>query len=139
MPVKIQTAKNTSRFKIPQCMTKSAFDKNLNAKATSTNASIFFTTSNQLPDLGNDCSQCGKIANNAKGNASANPKPAKPAVNGHAPPLNEPTSKEPKMGPVQENETITNVNAMKNIPPILPNPLFESALLAMLPGNVISK
>ena len=135
----IQIPIKVSLFKIPQCITKSAFDKNLKANATSTNASIFFTTSNQLPDFGNDCNQCGKIANNAKGNASANPKPVKPAVNCHAPPLNELTNSEPKIGPVQENETITNVSAMKNIPPVLPNPLFESALLAILPGNVISK
>jgi len=43
------------------------------------------------------------------------------------------------MGPVHENETMASVSAIKNIPPILPRPLFVSALPAMLLGKVISK
>jgi hypothetical protein len=120
-------------------MTRSAFDKNFSANASSKNANTFFTVSNHPPDFGNDFNQSGKIANSAKGNASASPNPARPVVSCHAPPLNDPTNKEPKIGPVQENETMAKVSAIKNIPPTLPNPLFESALLAILLGNVNSK
>ena len=43
------------------------------------------------------------------------------------------------MGPVQENDTMANVSAIKNIPTILPVPAFASALPEKLLGNVISK
>ena len=36
MPIIIHNPINTSRFKSPQCFTKSAFDKNFNANANST-------------------------------------------------------------------------------------------------------
>jgi hypothetical protein len=45
----------------------------------------------------------------------------------------------PKIGPVQENETMAKVVAIKKIPPKLPSPLLESALLAIPLGKVISK
>lgn len=136
---KAQMPTNTSRFNNPQCITKSAFDKNLNAKANSKNANTFLTVSNQPPLLGNDCNQLGKIANNAKGNAKANPKPANPAVNCQLPPLAVPTNKDPKIRQVQEKRNNGKVNAIKKIPPILPNPLLLSALLAIPDGSVISK
>ena len=138
-PINAQMPIKTSRFNKPQCITRSAFERNLKASASSANASTFFTVSSQPPDLGSDFNQFGNMANNAKGNASAKPKPANPLVSGQAPPLNEPTNKEPSIGPVQENETIASVSAIKKIPPILPNPLFESALPAMPLGSVISK
>ena len=50
-----------------------------------------------------------------------------------------PTNSEPRIGPVHEKETIASVNAIKNIPPRLPKPDFESALLASELGRVISK
>ena len=43
------------------------------------------------------------------------------------------------MGPVHEKETIAKVIAIKNIPAKLPNPLLESALLAIPLGKLISK
>ena len=79
------------------------------------------------------------MANNVKGNAKATPNPAMPCVKAHAPPCKEPTNKVPKIGPVQEKETMAKVMAIKNMPPILPSPLFESALLAMPLGKDISK
>jgi len=124
---------------MPQCITISAFDKNLKANASSTKANTFFTTSNQPPDLGKECNQLGNKANKVKGNASANPKPASPAVSCHAPPFNEPTNKEPKIGPVQEKDTMLKVSDIKKIPPMLSRPLLESALLATKPGRLILK
>ena len=95
---------------------------------------------NHPPDFGKEFSQFGNNANNAKGKANANPKPDIPAVSCVAPPseVKEPANKEPKMGPVQEKETIASVNAIKNTPMIPPT---EEALSILFPqelGNIIS-
>ena len=79
------------------------------------------------------------MANNEKGKANATPNPAIPCVNAQAPPCKEPTSNVPSIGPVQENETIASVMAMKNIPPKLPKLLLESATFAIPLGKEISK
>src|SRR5690606_22404467 len=55
------------------------------------------------------------------------------------PPCPAMTSKGPTMGPVQENDTITSVKAMKKIPLKLPRPALESVLLVHEDGRVISK
>ena len=57
-----------------------------------------------------------------------------------APPslASEPASSEPKIGPVQENETIANVSAMKNAPNNPPASAFLSILFANPAGRVIS-
>src|SRR5690606_24847431 len=77
----IQIPINTSRFKIPQCSTKSALDKNLNAIANSKNPKITLVVVIHPPDLGSELSILGKRANKANGNANANPKPVIPTVN----------------------------------------------------------
>ena len=51
-----QIPKNTSLLSSPQCCTRSALDKNLNANANSKKANTFLTVSNQPPDLGKLCS-----------------------------------------------------------------------------------
>ena len=50
----------------------------------------------------------GKRANIAKGSANEIPKPSIPAVNWYAPPLidNDPTNKEPSIGPVHERKPV---------------------------------
>ena len=111
----------------------------MKANASSKNANIFFTVSSHPPDLGKPFNHCGKIANKEKGNANANPKPAMPCVKAQAPPCKEPTNKVPRIGPVQEKDTIASVIAMKNMPPKLPKLLLESATLAILLGKLISK
>ena len=127
-PIKI------SLFSKPHCFTRSALEKNFTANASSINPNTTFTSVIHPPDLGNDCSQWGNMANNAKGKPNARPKPAAPAVKRpcsldqqHLP------TKVPRIGPVQEKETMANVPAIKNIPVIFPMPDFESALLANRP------
>lgn len=131
----------TSLFKIPQCLTRSTLLKNFTAKANSTNARDFFTVSIHPPHRGMRCNQLGNIANNANGKASAKPNPPMPAVNCHAPLFEdkEPTSKDPSIGPVQEKESITIANAMKNIPPNDCIPLLLSVMLAANDGRFVSK
>src|SRR5690606_20277581 len=94
--------KNISLLITPNCTTKSAFDKNLIAIANSRNPNTTFTEVSHPPDLGSDCNHPGNIANNANGNANANPKPANPAVNGQAPSDAVPANSEPNIGPVHE-------------------------------------
>ena len=129
---------NISRFTKPHCFTRSALERNFIAIATSKNPRTTFTEFNQPPDFGSECSQFGKMANTVNGSASANPKPASPAVNGHDPCEAVPASNEPSMGPVHENETMARVNAMKKIPAV-PSPERALALFAKPDGSVISK
>ena len=108
------------------------------AMAISKNPNTTFTEFSHPPDFGRDCNQFGNIANKVKGSASAKPKPASPAVNGHEPCAAVPASNEPRMGPVHEKETIASVKAIKNIP-TTSRPERALVLLAKLPGKVISK
>ena len=57
------------------------FERNLKASASSKNPRTTFVVFNQPPDFGNEFNQFGNNANNANGNAKANPKPVIPAVN----------------------------------------------------------
>ena len=129
-----------SIFSKPQRVTKSALDKNLNARANSRKPNTTFTVVNQPPDFGKVFIQLGKAAKSAKGKANARTKPPIPAVNCHAPPseLNAPASKEPNIGPVQEKETKASVNAMKKIPIMPPAPSAELALFDHDAGKVNS-
>ena len=125
----------------PQCSTKSAFDRNLKAKPSSKKPNIILNVFIHLPDFGKDFNIFGKRANTVKGSAKAIPKPSIPIESCRAPPCedNDPTNKEPKIGPVQENETKTRVSAIKKIPikpPILFD--FESIELIQDEGMVIS-
>jgi hypothetical protein len=64
-------AKKVSLSNQCNCKTKSALDKNLNAKANSKNPSETFTVFNQPPDFGKEFIQPGNKANNLNGNAIA--------------------------------------------------------------------
>mgnify|MGYP007030619828 CR=1 FL=1 len=120
------------------CTTKSAFDKNLNAKANSKNPRETLTVFNHPPDLGNEFIQPGNIANNIKGNAKADENPNIPII-GAKPPLDAAsTNNVPTIGPVQENETIAKANAIKRIPTNPPLSACWSTLLAHEFGKTIS-
>jgi hypothetical protein len=73
--------------------------------------------------------------------AHAKPNPAKANVNSIGTfdePVTALPNKLPKIGPVQEKETITSVNAIKKIPMIPPASSAFEDLLAIELGNVIS-
>ena len=121
------------------CNTKSALDKNLNAKANSKNPSETLTVFNHPPEFGNYCIQAGNKANNINGNAMAEENPNIPTI-GAIPPLEaDSTRSVPTIGPVHEKETIAKANAIKNIP-TTPDLLdFLSTTFAHEFGNTISK
>ena len=77
----IQIARKTSLSSKCNCNTKSAFDKNLNAKANSKKPKETFTVFNQPPDFGSECIQLGNIANNINGKAKAVESDVPTAVN----------------------------------------------------------
>ena len=93
------------------------------------------------PDFGIECIQLGNDANKAKGKAKANPKPVMPALNCIAPPsdVKEPANKDPKIGPVHENDTRASVSDIKKIPIIPPFSDFFSEPDIILLGTTISK
>ena len=128
---------------MPQFPTKSALERNLKAKANSKKPNTTFTVVIQPPDLGKEFNQAGNNANSAKGKASAKPNPVMPMVKLVAtlPSASVVLPKSPpKIGPVQEKETMAKVKAIKKIPK--PPPTFEEAesiLLAQELGKVNSK
>src|SRR5436190_9932444 len=137
-PITTQSAIKISLFRNPHCFTRSALEKNFTANASSINPNTTFTSVIQPPDFGNDLSQLGNMANNAKGKPNAKPNPAAPAVNGHAPSTATFANNVPSIGPVQEKETIANVPAIKNIPITFPMLDLAPALFAKPEGNPIS-
>ena len=117
-------------------------DKNLSANANSINPNTTFTVFNQPPDLGNEFNHLGNMANNVKGNAKASPKPPIPILNCIALASDAMVlpNNPPRIGPVQEKETIAKVSAIKNTP-ITPPILLALLSIAALQdcGSVNSK
>ena len=104
--------------------TRSAFERNLKAKANSKNPRTTFTVFSQPPDFGNEFIHPGNAANNPKGSARAREKPNIP-INGAIPPMvADSTNNVPTIGPVQEKDTSARARAIKKIP-IIP-PLSEA-------------
>ena len=135
----IQIAINTSLSNKWACKTKSAFDKNLNAKANSKNPKTTFTVFNQPPDFGNEFNQPGNAANKAKGNAIAVEKPNMLIIGAILSPVVAAATKaEPTNGPVQEKETIAKANAIKKIPITPPLSALESIFVPQELGKTNS-
>lgn len=130
---------NNSYPNIPQCLVISAVLKNFNANANSIKPSTTLTLVIQDPDLGNEFNIAGNAANNPNGNARARENPNITTIGPRDEDLADSTIAVPMIGPVQENDTIAKVNAMKKIPTIPPLSAIESVLLDQLLGNVISK
>ena len=92
------------------------------------------------PDLGADLSHEGNRAKSVKGRARARAKPNMPTVGAsQSPVVTVCTSSRPMMGAVQENDTSTSVNAMRNIEmrPVVLLALLSTAL-AQRSGSLIS-
>ena len=119
---------------------KSATEKNFSANANSKNANTTLTEFNHPPDFGSDFNHDGKSANKLNGIDKATAKPNMPIAGAKIEPLVETcTSNVPIIGPVHENDTRTNVNAINRM---LINPAVESAFASSFvvheAGNVIS-
>src|SRR5690606_28432024 len=95
---------------------RSALERNLNASASSTNPKVTFTALSQPPDLPSSLSSDGNTAKRVKGSARPKPKPKNPSRGPILPPLWIDTTRLPINGTVQENDNVTEVNAIKNNP-----------------------
>lgn len=134
----IQMAKNASFFRKCNCKTRSALDKNLNAKASSKNPKTTLTVLSHPPDFGMLLSQLGNMAKSINGKANAMEKPNIP-ITGANPSFDAAsTNSVPTIGPVHEKETIANANAINRIPSIPPLSACLSTLFAHELGNIIS-
>ena len=136
--IPIQSPRNNSLSKMCNCNTKSEFDKNFNAKASSKNPNTTLTVFNHPPDEGKEFNHPGNAANNPNGNANANENPNMATIGPESPPDADCTNTLPTIGPVHEKDTNANVNAMKKIPIIPPLSACLSALFTHDAGNVIS-
>src|SRR5690606_36885 len=124
MQIRIQRPIKSSLFKNPHCLTRSALDKNLRANANSINPKTTLSTVSQPPDLGRAFRRFGKMANKAKGTPRPMPKPLMAGVMSFE--LLMLPNTRPRMGPVQEKETMAKVKAMKKMPVKLFALLLES-------------
>ena len=93
----------------------------------------------QLPDFGRLCSFWGKIASKVNGNEKAKEKESIPKIGLICKPLADWTNILPTNGPVQEKETSTRVNAIKNTPIRPPSWDFLSKDVIIFEGMVSSK
>ena len=126
----IQSTRNTSRSNRRQPYAKSATERNFNAKANSKKPKTTFTEFNHPPDFGMLCNMFGKMAKRLNGIDKAKAKPNIPIAGPTAAPIVAAcTNSVPMIGPVQENDTSTNVNAMKKM---LMIPVVESAFVSSL-------
>ena len=92
------------------------FDKNFNAKASSRKPRTTFMLLSHPPDFGRLFKRDGNKANKVNGNARAREKPNIPIAGPNRSPFEAAsTNKDPIIGPVQEKDTTTNVEAIKNI------------------------
>src|SRR5690606_37197770 len=138
--ITIHNARNTSLSRNCQLYARSTFDKNFNAKANSKKPSTTFTLFNQPPELGNDLSIDGNMANSTKGMANAMENPSIPMAGPNRSPfVAASTNKVPIMGPVQEKDTTAKLADMKNKPTHPPLSEPATILLTKLLGRVISK
>ena len=138
--ITIHKARNVSRSSILHPYARSATERNFNANASSRNPNVTLITFIHPPDLGIDLSHDGNRAKSVKGNASAIANPSIPMAGATTLPVVETsTSRKPIIGPVQENDTSDNVNAIRNIlnSPVVCSALLSTALLHF-EGRVIS-
>lgn len=97
-----------------------------------------FTELSHPPLFGSFFSTEGKSAKRVNGRAKATEKASMVMIGVQNSPEVDLMSTEPTIGPVQENETSTRVRARKKMPPIPFVSAFESVLLTIHEGMVIS-
>ena len=101
---------------MPHPYAKSDTERNFNESVNSSKPKTTFTEFIQPPERGIDFNQVGKKANKLNGNAKAMAKPSMPMIGASKEPVvDTSTNKVPIIGPVQEKDTNTRVNAMSKM------------------------
>ena len=130
---------NTSRSRMCHPYAKSATLRNFNARANSRKANVTLKVFIHPPDFGSFFNTDGNIANSVNGNAKAMAKPSIPIAGAMIDLPAASTSNVPMIGPVQEKDTITKVNAINRMlikPVVLPDLLLRAVDHEL--GRVIS-
>src|SRR5215469_6328610 len=119
MPIPTQVARTTCLVKKPQFHTRSTFERNFIAAATSRKPMMTLTEIIQLPDLGSCERICGARARKKNGRAKTVEKVSMP-INGHRQfPCAVMTNRVPTNGAVQVNEVSVKVKPINKAPTTL--------------------
>src|SRR5258705_10607339 len=109
-----QLARTTSRVKIPQRHTRSTFDRNFIAAATSSKPITTLTALSHPPDFGSCETSCGTSANTKNGSAKTIENASMPTTGYIHLPCAAITSSVPPNGPVQVNDASENISPIKS-------------------------
>src|SRR5690606_24756682 len=137
--IAIQSTKKISLSRMRHPCVRSALERNLSANASSRKPKVTFTKLSHPPAFPSACNLLWKKAKSANGKTSAREKPNIPMSRPNRLPCEANTNRLPIIGPVQENDTITKVRAMKKMPLTLLVLALLSAAVLHLAGNSISK
>src|SRR5215213_92706 len=133
MPIAIQIASTTGRVKIPQCQTKSTFERNFIAAATSRKPIETLMEFIQPPARGSCETHCGTSASTKNGKAKTVEKASIPRSGICQLPCDAETRIVPTNGDVQVNEVSVKVKPIKSAPTIpLPSPSWLRVRLSNL-------
>src|SRR5687767_2467600 len=123
MTIAIQIASTTLRVKIPHFQTRSTFEMNFIAAATSRKPIATFTEFIQPPALGHCETHCGTSASIKKGRANTVENASIPTSGICQSPCDAETRIVPTKGDVHVNDVSVNVNPISNAPTTpLPSP-----------------
>src|SRR5215469_8492063 len=109
MPIPTHVAKTTCRVKIPQRHTRSAFERNFIAAATSRKPTMTLTEIIQSPDFGNCDRTCGASARKKNGTANTVENASMPASGHRQLPCAVITNNDPTNGAVHVNDVSVKV------------------------------
>ena len=108
--ITIHDTSTTSRVKMPHDHTRSAFDRNFIAAASSRNPITTFTRASHGPERGNWLTSCGAGASTTNGSAKVAEYASSPAIGRCQSPCAATTSSVPRNAAVQVSEVRVNVS-----------------------------
>src|SRR5215469_2960974 len=119
MPIPTQIAKTTCRVNMPQRHTRSAFERNFIAAATSRKPTKTLTEIIQPPDFGSCDRNCGARARKKNGTANTVEKASMPTSGHRQFPCAVMTNNVPTNGAVHVNDVSVKVEPIKRAPTTL--------------------
>src|SRR5688572_10296204 len=129
----------TLRVKMPQPHTRSTFDRNFNAAASSNNPIVAFTDSSHAPERGSAATACGAQASTTNGNAKIDENTSRPPSGHCQSPCDATTSNVPRKGAVQVNDVRVNARLISKVPAYRPRPASaEAAVVRNRDGSASS-
>src|SRR5438552_9745397 len=115
MPIAHHSHSTTSRVNTCQPHTRSAFDRNFTAAASSRNPIVVLSDTIHAPPFGNRASHPGTSASTTKGKAKVVEKIASPSAGQRQLPCDAVTRSVPTNGAVQVNDVSAKVSPMSSV------------------------